>query len=194
MEGRSAGGGCDGGVLTRHSAENWKNMPVWRDPASLTRCCLFSTALATRSVWLEQISSLTPAFWTHVCFLCLKISEKSSALLIIYALIYDACCTGIYRHITSFHRRLNAKERGYFPWPSLRITSSPRRMRKATCGFHQHWGGCSWNGPWDQRVSTSGAPSALQKKTNIMSSRGAGTWVRWVNTHPFFPAEESDGV
>lgn len=161
MEGSSAGGGCDGGVLTCHSTENWKNMTVRHDPASLTHCCLFSTALATRSVWLEQISSLTPAFWTHVCFLCLKISEKSSTLLIIYVLIYDACCTGIYRHITSF---LNAKEMliwGYFPWPSLRITSSPRRMRKATCGFHQPWGGCSWNGPSDQRVSTSGAPSAL---------------------------------
>lgn len=61
MEGRGAGGGCDGGVPARHSTENRRNMTAWHDPASLTHCCPFSTALATRSVWLEQISSLTPA-------------------------------------------------------------------------------------------------------------------------------------
>lgn len=73
-ERRRAVGTCDGGVLTCHSAENWKNMTAWHDPASLTHCCLFSTALATRSVWLEQISSLTPAFWTTHLF-CLRQSQ-----------------------------------------------------------------------------------------------------------------------
>lgn len=61
-------------------------------PASHT-AVFFSAALATRSVWLEQISSLTPAFWTtHLLCLCQSQRGQLADIGALFLLNPSFCC------------------------------------------------------------------------------------------------------
>lgn len=41
-------------------------------------------------------------------------------------------------------KRCSYLARRFSLWPYFKITSSPRRMKKAAWSYQQHWSGCSW--------------------------------------------------
>lgn len=99
---------------------------------------------------------------------------------------------------TSFHRRPNATEtlvfrEEIFPDPRPKMTSPPRRMRKATCGFHRLLGVAVLGTGLQAREFPQVERLCSVSENQHYVITGCGNQALWVNTVPFFPTEAHTG-